>query len=96
MDGIALNIIAYSLMTVGAFFAFEFSMKNGNKVTKIINYLIFMWNAFMVMYLIVDHENIINGPINVRLNFFETITNYLLAFWLISFKLAKKNETRFN
>jgi hypothetical protein len=56
MDGIILNIIAYFLMTIGSYFAFDFSMKNGNKVTQIVNYLILMWNVFMVMYLIIDYK----------------------------------------
>ena len=91
MNGIILNIIAYLLMAIGAFFAFEFSTKNGSKVTQIINYLILMWNVFMVMYLIVDYDNILKQPLNIRLNFFETITNFLLAIWLISFKYIKQN-----
>jgi vacuolar-type H+-ATPase subunit I/STV1 len=90
MDGIILNIIAYFLMTIGSYFAFDFSMKNGNKVTQIVNYLILMWNVFMVMYLIIDYKNILQQPLNERLNFFETITNFLLAIWLISFKYVKK------
>ena len=91
MNGIILNIIAYALMAIGAYFAFEFSTKNGSKLTQIINYLILMWNVFMVMYLIVDYDNILKQPLNIRLNFFETITNFLLAIWLISFKFLKQN-----
>jgi hypothetical protein len=91
MNGIISNIIAYVLMAIGAFFAFEFSTKNGSKVTQIINYLILMWNVFMVMYLIVDYDNILKQPLNIRLNFYESITNYLVALWLISFKFIKHN-----
>lgn len=90
MDGIILNIIAYSLMSIGAYFALDFSIKQGNKVTKVINFIIMFWNMFMVFYLIRDYEAILQSPLNVRLNFFETITNFLLAFWLISFKFIKK------
>jgi hypothetical protein len=90
MNGIILNIIAYGLMAIGAYFAFDFSTKNGSKLTQIINYLILMWNVFMVLYLSVDYDNIIKQPLNIRLNFFETITNFLLAIWLISFKFIKK------
>jgi hypothetical protein len=90
MNGIILNIVAYGLMAIGAYFAFEFSTKNGSKLTQIINYLILMWNVFMVLYLSVDYDNILKQPLNIRLNFFETITNFLLAVWLISFKFIKK------
>jgi hypothetical protein len=90
MNGIILNIIAYSLMAIGAYFAFDFSTKNGSKVTQIINYLILMWNVFMVLYLSIEYDNILKQPLNIRLNFFETITNFLLAVWLISFKFIKK------
>ncbi len=90
MNGIILNIIAYSLMAIGAYFAFDFSTKNGSKLTQIINYLILMWNVFMVLYLSIDYDNILKQPLNIRLNFFETITNFLLAVWLISFKFIKK------
>jgi hypothetical protein len=90
MNGIILNIIAYGLMAIGAYFAFDFSTKNGSKLTQIINYLILMWNVFMVLYLSIDYDNILKQPLNIRLNFFETITNFLLAVWLISFKFIKK------
>lgn len=86
MYGITLNIIAYSLMSLGAYFAFDFSTKNGTKITQSINYVIFMWNVFMVIYLFLDYNNILSQPLNVRLNFFEVITNMLLATWLLSFK----------
>ena len=90
MNGIILNIIAYGLMAIGSYFAFDFSTKNGSKLTQIINYLILMWNVFMVLYLSIDYDNILKQPLNIRLNFFETITNFLLAIWLISFKFIKK------
>lgn len=89
MNGIILNIIAYLLMGFGSYHAFSFSMKNGTKITQTINYFIFIWNIFMVFYLIIDYHNILKQPLNVRLNFFESITNYLLAIWLISFKFHK-------
>jgi hypothetical protein len=89
MNGIVLNICAYTLMCIGSYFALDFSIKQGNKATKLINFLILFWNTFMVFYLVVDYDNIMASPLNERLNFFETITNYLLAFWLISFKFTK-------
>jgi large-conductance mechanosensitive channel len=92
MNGITLNIIAYALMALGAYFAFGYSIKQGTKITQTINYLILMWNVFMVLYLITDYENILSQPLNIRLNFYETITNFLLAAWLISFKFIKINQ----
>jgi hypothetical protein len=89
IDGIILNIIAYSLMCVGAYYALDFSIKQGNKITKVINFCILFWNIFMAFYLIKDYEIILKSPLNERLNFFETITNFLLAFWLISFRYTK-------
>jgi hypothetical protein len=77
-------------MCIGAYYALDFSIKQGNKVTKIINFLILFWNTFMVFYLIKDYNLIMQGPINERLNFYETITNFLLAGWLISFKYTKE------
>jgi hypothetical protein len=76
-------------MSVGAYYALDFSIKQGNKVTKIINFCILFWNIFMVFYLVLDYENILKSPLNERLNFYETITNLLLAIWLISFKFKK-------
>jgi hypothetical protein len=90
INGVVLNIIAYFLMCIGAYYALDFSIKQGNKVTKIINFLILFWNTFMVFYLIKDYNLIMQGPINERLNFYETITNFLLAGWLISFKYTKE------
>ncbi len=89
IDGIILNIIAYFFMCIGAYYALYFSIKEGNKVTKIINFCILFWNIFMFFYLILDYDKILQSPLNERLNFYETITNYLLAFWLISFKFKK-------
>lgn len=89
MNGIILNTIAYILMSVGSYFALDFSIKQGNEYTKFINFCILFWNIFMSFYLIVDYKDILSQPLNIRLNFFETITNYLLAFWLISFKFTK-------
>jgi len=76
-------------MTIGSYFALDFSIKKGNKYTKLINFCCLFWNCFMAFYLIIDYKNILSQPLNERLNFFETITNYLLAFWLISFKFTK-------
>ncbi len=92
INGIILNIIAYFLMCIGAYYALDFSIKQGNKITKVVNFCILFWNIFMVFYLVKDYEIILKSPLNERLNFFETITNFLLAFWLISFKLTRKNE----
>ena len=94
MDGIILNIIAYTGMALGSYFALDYSVKNGSKITVFINYVILAWNFFMVIYLIKDYENILSQPLNVRLNFFESITNYLLAFWLLSFKFTHKKDKK--
>jgi hypothetical protein len=79
-------------MALGAYFALDFSVKQGNNFTKIINFVIMFWNVFMVFYFIKDYENIVGSPINERLNFFETVTNWLLAAWLISFRFTKKDK----
>jgi hypothetical protein len=89
INGIILNIIAYTLMCIGSYYALDFSIKQGNKVTKVINFCILFWNIFMVFYLIKDYHIILQSPLNERLNFFETITNFLLAGWLISFRYTK-------
>ena len=94
MDGIVLNIIAYACMALGAYFALDHSIKEGSKLTVFINYVILAWNMFMVVYLTKDYDNILSQPLNVRLNFFESITNYLLAFWLLSFKFIHKKDKK--
>jgi hypothetical protein len=88
------NIIAYAFMSLGAYFALDFSIRHGNKVTKIINFVIMAWNVFMVVYFIKDYENILSSALNVRLNFYETVTNWLLAAWLISFKFTSNQNTK--
>lgn len=92
IDGIILNICAYVLMCIGSYFALDFSIKQGNQLAKTINFCLLFWNIFMVFYLIKDYDLITQGPLNIRLNFFETITNYLSAFWLISFKFLKEKK----
>lgn len=90
MNGIIFNICAYAAMTVGAYYSLEYSCKNGSKITHFLNYAMMFWNMFMVLYLIKDYEAIVNSPLNVKLNFFESVTNWVLALWLISFKFRKK------
>jgi large-conductance mechanosensitive channel len=86
------NITAYTLMAIGAYFALDFSIKHGSKTTEIINFTIMAWNVFMVMYFIKDYQSIVSSPLNERLNFFETATNWLLASWLISFRFAQHTK----
>jgi hypothetical protein len=94
IDGIILNLIAYVLMTLGSYFALEYSIKRGTKVSQLINYIIMFWNMFMVLYFIKDYDNILSQPLNIKLNFFESVTNYLLAFWLLSFKFYNKEKSK--
>ncbi len=91
MDGVILNGIAYACMALGSYFALEHSIKEGSRITVFINYIILAWNFFMVVYFFKDYDNIISQPLNERLNFFESVTNYLLAFWLLSFRFYNKD-----
>ena len=94
MIGIILNICAYTAMAIGAYFALDISVKKGSRITKFINYGLLFWFSFMVMFFIKDFDNLINSPINHKLNFFETTTNALLGAWLISFRFySKEDET---
>lgn len=93
MNGIILNIVAYCFMSLGAFFALDFSIKFGNRFTRFINFCFMAWNMFMVVYFIKEYDSILASPLNQRLNFFESTTNILIAVWLLSFKLTmKKNK----
>lgn len=90
MNGIIFNTLAYAAMTVGAYYSLEYSCKNGSKITHFLNYILIFWVLFVTLYLIKDYDVIINSPINIKLNFFESVTNIILASWLVSFKFRKK------
>jgi hypothetical protein len=89
MYGVILNIIAYLLMAVGAYKAFSWSHKYGTRITMIVNYFLMFWNIFMVVYLSSNFKDILSQPLNVMLNFYESITNILIALYLLSFNLKK-------
>jgi hypothetical protein len=89
MYGIILNIIAYLLMAVGAYRAFSWSHKHGTRFTMVINYFLMFWNIFMVIYLSTNISEILKQPLNELLNFYESMTNILVAAYLLSFNLKK-------
>jgi hypothetical protein len=43
----------------------------------------------MVVYLSSNFKDILSQPLNVMLNFYESITNILIALYLLSFNLKK-------
>ena len=89
MYGIIFNIIAYFLMAIGAYRAFEWSQKYGTKTTMIANYALMFWNIFMVIYLSTNMMEILQQPLNELLNFYESMTNIIIAVYLLSFNLKK-------
>lgn len=76
MNIIILNILAYIFMTTVLGFVLIHSSKKGGWLV-FVNFLFFAWACFMVFYLIADYSQILALPMNKKLTFFETITNYL-------------------
>lgn len=89
MYGVILNIFAYLLMAVGAYKAFSWSQKYGSRFTMVANYSLMFWNIFMVAYLTSNFNAILSQPLNVMLNFYESITNVIIALYLLSFNFKK-------
>lgn len=90
MTGIILNITAYCFSSVIMYFVCDkFSKEVSRDATsyklKLSGALLLMvWCIFMTMYLVLDYDNIIKSPLNVRLNFFETITNMLIPVFMLT------------
>jgi hypothetical protein len=90
MNGIYLNIAAYSIISLVMYLVSDRYTKEleltKNKMLLNLklsgSLLLMIWSMFMVFYLIVDFENIIKGPLNIRLNFFETLTNFVLPYYI--------------
>lgn len=83
------SIISYILLSFGAFKAFEHSQAHGNKVTMIMNALLFMVCMIMTFYLMKFYFVILSEPLNVWLNDVETGIKIILALYLLSFHLPK-------
>lgn len=90
MDGIILNTIAYLILSLGAFVAFDISTKDGSKFSRFMNFLMLFWCVFMTTYLITHHKEILSEPLNPILNFYETITNFFIGLYLLSFNHLRK------
>lgn len=86
MNTVLFNISAYAFMTVVMALIFKLSTKHGG-ILVFLNFMLFAWSAFMAGYLMVDYHNIISSPLNERLNFYETITNFLLPGYMFVFYL---------
>jgi hypothetical protein len=93
MDGIILNIISYfifSMAMVAVVIKYEKDFHDPQKNrslgwVKISSAILLMcWCFFMTMYLVVDYDVIMESPLNVRLNFFEAITNGLLPIYIVA------------
>lgn len=107
MNGLHLNIIAYAVISIVMYLVSDKYTKEVEKTNnrKLLNLklsgslLLMIWSMFMTFYLIVDFDNISKGPLNVRLNFFETLTNFILPYFIFVNTFAveilnffKKNE----
>jgi large-conductance mechanosensitive channel len=90
MYGIILNAIAYLFISGGAIRAFEWSQKYGSRLTMVFNYLLFFWSVFMTLYLVSNMNEILEQPLNEKLNLYEAMTNVIIAIYLLSFNLKHK------
>lgn len=90
MDGITLNIIAYILLAIGSYVAFDISVKDGSRLSRFMNFCMLFWTVFMTVYLITNRQEILMQPLNEMLNFYETITNFLIGVYLLSFNHLRK------
>jgi large-conductance mechanosensitive channel len=90
MYGILINIFAYTLMSLGAYRAFSFSHSYGSRFTMILNYLLLFWCVFMSLYLSSQMQEILEKPLNEKLNLYEAFTNIIIAGYLLSFNLKHK------
>jgi hypothetical protein len=78
MNSIILNIIAYLFMTIVLGIVFTHSTRVG-KWLLFANFCLFGWSCFMLIFLITHYENIKSQPLNVTLNTFEMISNFLTS-----------------
>jgi hypothetical protein len=91
MNGIILNIIAYVTISIVMYlicgkYIKELETTEEKETIKLKlsgSILLMIWSIFMSMYLIIDYKEILNAPLNIRLNFFETITNFILPYFML-------------
>jgi NADH:ubiquinone oxidoreductase subunit 6 (subunit J) len=89
---ITFSIISYALLSFGSFKAFEWSQKMGTKVTVFINAVLFMACMAMTFYLIKNYNDMLSLPLNKKLNDMESIMKVILAVYLLSFNLKKRDD----
>jgi hypothetical protein len=98
MNGIILNIVAYFVLCIVTLVlairlnAVEIQEKNMKFKGLFLgaSLVLMAWAMFMFCYLVTDYTNIVNGPLNVRLNFYETITNFIFPVYLCTLAIALK------
>lgn len=90
MDEIILNAVAYLILSLGAFVAFDVSAKDGSRFSRFMNFLMLFWCVFMTVYLLTQRHEILTQPLNPILNFYETITNFFIGLYLLSFNHLRK------
>jgi hypothetical protein len=107
MNGITLNIVAYAILSIVMYYVnvnledanHRAVGKHANIISRIklsAGLLLSAWSMFMFLYLIIDYKNIMVQPLNVRLNFFESITNILTPLFIGAFVLTDKIVWRFS
>ncbi len=80
-----LSLLANIVVYLCLFFALFYNVTDKIKRTKIEHLLLsvsMLWMLFISCYLIIDFQKMIQSELNLRLNIYETITNFIFFMYL--------------
>lgn len=88
--GILFNILAYVFISI--VMLMRLSKPQKNRFIKLFNFVFTTWCVFFSAYLIRDYEYILSHPLNVELNWKETVTNFFIGIYLLNNYLITKKQ----
>ena len=80
-----ISLLANIVVYLGLFFALFYNVTDKIKRTRIEHLLLslsMLWMLFISGYLIIDFKKMLVSELNLRLNIYETITNFIFFLYL--------------
>ena len=80
------NIVVYSSLFIALFYNVTDKIKR-NKIEHFMLFVLMLWTLFTSCFLIKNFKAMCDAPLNLKLNIYETITNFLFFTYII-YKIA--------
>ncbi len=90
VDTVILNLIAYSFLAIWSVACA--TLKYWSKWVRFVLIGISAWSINMCYYLFSDRSEILTSPLNDKLNFYESVTNWLFAWLLLAMFIHGKRK----